>query len=244
MTPELTKLMLNILSNCRHVDIVHAKVFKIFNKLPILIGAGGEVADILKNFLYFSKLERDNLKPRTLGNVSEHFFYKIMPFFDFTGSHEYDSVLKTWHEEMHEVFGSKLMQDSELSNLDESEVNGEPSFRVQMDFNLFGGIRKPDYNLPENTSAAGGFEFDFVDPQKNISRSNAEKKSFGLDIDEIDEEIHNRGTSKFDDFDFGLVSKKNQTDPIDKSAEWNEQVNSDFMSNNFSYFFIFFDKSF
>lgn len=229
MDAGLTKLMLNILTNCKHVDIVHSKVFKVFNKLPILIGTGGEVSEILKNFLYFSKLEGDNLKPKTQSNVSTHFIYKIMPFFDFSGAHEYDTILKTWYDEMHEVFGTKLMQESELSNLDESDVNKQPSFEVRMDFNMFGGIVKPDYNKPETEEATNGFDFDFVQPQRNISRSNAEKKSFGLDIDEIEDGTRKRSPSDFNDFDFGLPTRTNQDAPIDKSAEWNEQVNSDFM---------------
>lgn len=203
ISSETIPKLLKIFDVCHGCDILHSKVFQILRKIPLKISSDKEISNSLKNFCYFVKIENNSNSKSKIGNVSLHFIYQLMEFFDFSGGNEYDRILMTWMDELKDLFGKKLMMESELSDFEESQIKNS-GFEIKTDFNFFGSNENQD--LEENKPKL--FDFDFTQPVKSLNKSGSNE--FGLSNDYNDINLK-RKKSGFSDFDFEEEkSKKNE----------------------------------
>ena len=114
-------------------------------------------------------------------NVSTHFLYQLMEFFEFKGENEYDGILKTWVEELKDLFGKKLLMQSDMSDLDESHLK-HSALEINADFTLFGGDSNTNEDNQEGKSNT--FEFDFT--SQNLKKSENEPQGFGMSHEDFD----------------------------------------------------------
>lgn len=207
MTKDVVQELLRVFDICRRVDIVHTKVFKILQKIPLKINSDPQITKILKNFCYYCKIEKTSLQNKQMTNVSTHFLYQLMEFFEFNGDNEYDGILKTWMEQLKELFGKKLLMESDMSDLEESHLKNS-ALEINADFNFFGDDSpKNDLEQKPNTNN-GFFEFDFTQPNKNLVKSDLEDNNggFGMSQGEFENPpplgVAKSGASNFAKFDF------------------------------------------
>ena len=234
MTLEVVQVLLRVFDICRRCDIVHTKVFNIFQKIPLKINSDKKITNMLKNFCYYCKIEKSSIQGKEMTNVSTHFLYQLMEFFEFNGDNEYDGILKTWMEELKELFGKKLLMESDLSDLEESHLRNS-GLEINADFNFFGDDNRPDEFLnnqrqPDPKPSSGFFEFDFTQPPKKMKgdEQESENKGFGMSQGEFDEP-QSLGSSRnkvnhlenFDFDDFGDQKKKEDIpeSPIKNSSK-------------------------
>lgn len=201
---DMVNDLLKIFDVCRGSDIVHAKVFKIFQKIPLKLSDDREISNILKNFCYFCKIEKNGNNNKHT-NVSTHFLYKLMDFFEFSGDHEYNNILHTWLETLKELFSKKLLMDSDLSDFEESQIKNS-GLEIKNDFHYFGTDSEKGIDIGENKPMI--FDFDFTQPSRSLSKSGTgfENQGFGLSAGEFDQpqtlsRLKNN-TNHLDNFDF------------------------------------------
>lgn len=193
--------LLRVFDVCRRADIVHSKVFAILKKIPLKINSDKAITARLKSFCYFCKIEKSSAQGKTMTNVSTHFLYQLMEFFELQGEHEYDGLLQTWMEELKELFGKKLLMESEGSDLEEGELHQSP-FEINTDFNYFGDLHgaSPE-EQPRPEAKPGFFEFDFTAPAEKP----AEAEGFGMSQGDFERPPPPKAGAKaspLDDFDF------------------------------------------
>lgn len=218
VTSDTIQALLHVFDICRRADIVHSKVFAILKKIPLKINSDKEITNKLKNFCYFCRLEKNNVQGKKMTNVSTHFLYQLMEFFELDGDHEYDGSLKTWMEELKDLFGKKLLMESDLSEMDESQLR-HSALEINADFKLFGDANR---NSPESNTwpvvqenEVNFFEFDFTQPPKNLVKSGTESGAEGFGMSQGDFENppplkSAKKTSHLDDFDFDSFDKSKQ----------------------------------
>jgi hypothetical protein len=201
MTADVIQSLLHVFDVCRRVDIVHTKVFKILQKIPLKINSDVKITNTLKNFCYYCKIEKTSSQGKQMTNVSIHFLYQLMEFFEFKGDNEYDGILKTWMEELKELFGKKLLMESDMSDLEESHLRNS-ALEINADFNFFGeeGAEKEETPPKKNF-----FEFDFTQPKKSLVKSDVDNSGFGMSQGEFENPPPlgvTNASSNFDQFDF------------------------------------------
>ena len=224
ITCDIVQNLLHVFDICRRCDIIHTKVFKIFQKIPLKINSDKEITNRLKNFCYCCKLERGSLKSKEMTNVSTHFLYQLMEFFEFKGENEYDGILKTWVEELKDLFGKKLLMESDMSDLEESHLK-HSALEINADFTLFGG----DSDKKDDMSGTGTFDFDFTQNSENLKNSENEAQGFGMSHEDFDnppllnsskKKVNHLENFDFDDFgDTKTKSEKIPESPIKNSSK-------------------------
>jgi len=227
ITPEVIQELLKVFDVCRRSDIIHKKVFQIFQKIPLKINSDITITNNLKNFCYYSKIEKSSTEGKTMTNVSTHFLYQLMEFFEFKGDNEYDGILQTWMEELKELFGKKLLMESDMSDLEESHLR-QSGLEINADFNFFGESPTENPQPSESAVKTGFFEFDFTQPPKNLIKSETDtgNEGFGMSQGEFDdrpllgskEKINHLETFDFDQFDNFPKDKTLPESPIKNST--------------------------
>lgn len=220
----IIKELLKVFDVCRRSDVVHTKVFQILRKIPLKIAGDKSISNTLKNFCYYCKIEKNSGIGKGLTNVSAHFLYQLMEFFDFAGENEYDRLLLTWLDELKELFGKKLLMDSDMSDFEESQIKNS-GLEIKNDFSFFGTDSEKDTNfLGENKPK--GVSFDFTQPIKSLNKSNSSKENneFGLSAGEFEGATLTNSYKKktaLDDFDFDDFAPNKQyaqESPIKKNG--------------------------
>jgi hypothetical protein len=155
-----------------------------------------------------------------------------MEFFEFKGDNEYDGILQTWMEELKELFGKKLLMESDMSDLEESHLRNS-GLEINADFNFFGEETNENTQPSDGAVKTGFFEFDFTQPPKNLIKSETEtgNEGFGMSQGEFDnrpllgskEKVNNLGTFDFDQFDNINKHKDLPESPIKNSTTKSKQ---------------------
>lgn len=160
-------------------------------------------------------------------NVSTHFLYQLMEFFEFKGDHEYDGILKTWMEELKELFGKKLLMESDMSDLDESHLK-QSALEINADFKLFGiDSNNQEENIRESSGNTGTFDFDFTQTTGNLEINNNDTQGFGMSNEEFDQlpllaskkqKVNHLDNFDFDDF-INVKKEKIPESPIQNTSK-------------------------
>jgi hypothetical protein len=150
-----------------------------------------------------------------------------MEFFEFKGENEYDGILQTWMEELKDLFGKKLLMESEMSDLEESHLR-QSGLEINADFNFFGGGSDTQDNNDgtqennDNTQKNGFFDFDFKQQPKTLTNSETENDH----LENSEKEKNQKKVNHLDAFDFDEFDKTSKNKILPESPIKNSSKKS------------------